>query len=535
MKQWWITRLSVINNDEQYVEEPITFTAIILIIVLSLLVGFSLYWNIKNLEMQQINLATAEARANWNKDQAFRGWASKHGGLYVKPDQRTPPSPYLAHISNRDIVSTDGMKLTLMNPAYMMRQMTEEYEATYGIKASITGKVLLNPINEPDAWERKVLDIYDTEPHEVIEQSVIDGEPYIRLMKPIMMTQGCVKCHGHLGFKVGDVRGGVSVSIPLNPYYAAMNSTIRSMKITHATIWVMGLISVLLFSWFARRREIERWHLLSELEKNQDMLELRVEERTKELKDKELELLNAQARELQANKMVSLGEMASGMAHEINSPLQSIILAIHKIGKNIKNKKFDHVDDTLSLVEKSVNKITSIIDSLRKMSRNSSQDSYEWVQIGDLIEEVTCITLERYSRGNISFAVNYHNIDNAYKLYCQSIQIEQIIMNLFNNAYDAVQSLDTKWIHLDVQEVGDIIELSVTDSGKGIAVELQGKIFEPLFTSKDIGKGTGLGLSISSEIAQKHGGRLYLDTESLHTRFVLEIPKSQEQEQDVGK
>jgi len=116
----------------------------------TLLVGFSLYWNIQNVQQGSIMLATAEARANWNKDQAFRGWATKHGGVYVKVDKRTPPNPYLAHVITRDIVTTDGVKLTLMNPAYMMRQMTYEYEASYGRKGKITGKILLNPINEAD-------------------------------------------------------------------------------------------------------------------------------------------------------------------------------------------------------------------------------------------------------------------------------------------------------------------------------------------------------------------------------------------------
>ena len=179
-------------------------------IALTLLVTSSAVWNIENLDKQAIYIATEEARANWNKDQAFRRWATRHGGLYVKPNERTPPNPYLQHVPNRDVQTTDGVKLTLMNPAYMMSQMTNEFESMYGIKGKITGQVLLNPANEADPWQLDALKQFDKGVKEVLEQTTIDGQPYIRLMRPMVMKKGCVLCHGHLGFKVGDIRGGRS-------------------------------------------------------------------------------------------------------------------------------------------------------------------------------------------------------------------------------------------------------------------------------------------------------------------------------------
>jgi hypothetical protein len=162
--------------------------------------------SLKHFEEEVIAFATAEARANWDKDQAFRRWATKHGGLYVRPDTRTPPNPYLAHLPKRDIETTDGMKLTLMNPAYMMRQMTTEYEEMYGIKGSITGQVLLNPINKADPWEITALKRFDSGEKEVIEKTEIDGQSYMRLMRPMIMEAGCVKCHGHLGLSNRSLR-----------------------------------------------------------------------------------------------------------------------------------------------------------------------------------------------------------------------------------------------------------------------------------------------------------------------------------------
>lgn len=219
---------------------------------------------------QVITFATAEARADWDKDQAFRRWATRHGGVYVKPDSRTPPNRYLARLKNRDIETTNGMKLTLMNPAYMMRQMTAEYEEMYGVKGSITGQVLLNPINKADPWELAALKRFDKGEKEVVEKTDINGQPYLRLMKPTIMEAGCVKCHGHLGFKEGDIRGGVSVSIPMKPYYdvASLNQT--EMFITQGGIWFVGLFGIGYISVRRGQRDIERKEASATLEVSQE-------------------------------------------------------------------------------------------------------------------------------------------------------------------------------------------------------------------------------------------------------------------------
>ena len=84
------------------------------------------------------------------------------------PNERTPPNPYLSHLPNRDVETTDGVLLTLMNPAYMMRQMTSEFEELFGVKGKITGQVLLNPLNEADPWELKALRAFDEGATEVV-------------------------------------------------------------------------------------------------------------------------------------------------------------------------------------------------------------------------------------------------------------------------------------------------------------------------------------------------------------------------------
>ena len=197
---------------------------------------------------------------------AFRSWASRHGGVYVRPDERTPPNPYLSHLPRRDITLDDGTALTLMNPAYMMRQMTEEYESSYGIKGKATGKIVLNPKNKPDEWELKVLQRFEQGEDEVVGEAIIDGKPFVRLMKVVIMEESCVQCHGHLGFKTGDVRGGVSIAIPLSPYFEADKVTVRSISFAHMIVWVFGLAGILLFSAVVWIRQNENQKLIQLIE-----------------------------------------------------------------------------------------------------------------------------------------------------------------------------------------------------------------------------------------------------------------------------
>ncbi len=237
------------NTDYTHVREKIVAPSLLVFVVMTMLVGYSCFWNFRNIESSKLNLALFEARANWKKDVAFRQWATRHGGLYVSPDERTPPNPALAHIPDRDVITTDGKKLTLMNPAYMMRQMTAEFEEGYGIKGKITGKRQLNVINAPDSWERQALDIFERGGvEEVVEQTDINGDPFLRFMKPMYMTEGCVKCHGILGYRDGDLRGGVSISIPMKPYLAAARDSNWGILTTHLVVWIVGVMVILLLA-----------------------------------------------------------------------------------------------------------------------------------------------------------------------------------------------------------------------------------------------------------------------------------------------
>lgn len=214
------------------------------LLVWLVLISSSLAWNLHHMRSITHKLVKNTAIANFNKDQAFRAWATEHGGIYVPSNERTPPNPYLYHIPERDIATPSGQPLTLMNPAYMLRQVVDEFSELYGIKGRITSLDPLRPSNTPDEWERSALLSFEAGSRESFEFSTIEGEAYFRLMRPMMTVEGCLKCHAHQGYVVGQVRGGVSISVPLAPYYALESNTITYLILTHGLIFLVGLVGL---------------------------------------------------------------------------------------------------------------------------------------------------------------------------------------------------------------------------------------------------------------------------------------------------
>ena len=190
------------------------------------------------------DLAVNEARANFQKDQAFRFWVTNHGGVYVPTDSRTPPNPYLSHVPERDIQTPSGRNLTLMNPSYALRQLNEEYTDLVGVTGHITSLRPLRPENVPDEWEKSSLEAFETGVLEVFEFTEMGGEPYLRLMQPTFVQEDCLSCHGYQGYNVGDVTGGVSISVPMASYLAEQRQTFLVNGVLYGLLWVLGCVGI---------------------------------------------------------------------------------------------------------------------------------------------------------------------------------------------------------------------------------------------------------------------------------------------------
>ncbi len=236
-------------------------------------------------------------------------------------------------------------------------------------------------------------------------------------------------------------------------------------------------------------------------------------------------LLREQSEKMhQAARLVSIGEMAGGVAHEINTPLGTIGIlsevAILEVEKD--NCSKETVTDKLNQINSMVFRISKIIKAMRSYARKDSDDHHELTLFSTIIDEVLSVSSHRLKQEQIKFDTT--GIPKDLRILCRPIQISQILMNLINNSCDAIKDLEEKWIRIQLHSSGDDLQIAFTDSGFGIPGPVAEKLFENFFTTKGPREGTGLGLSMSKNIMKTHGGDLILDVTSVNTRFILKFP-----------
>ncbi len=228
---------------------------------------------------------------------------------------------------------------------------------------------------------------------------------------------------------------------------------------------------------------------------------------------------------MQTSKMASLGEMSAGLAHEINNPLAIIGGRSQAILSSIKKGSTD-----LSIIQKNtesilqtVGRIEKIVHGLKTFSRDSSNDLFETVKIRKILDDTFTFCRSRFENNSIQLTCHLEN--DLLELDCHPSEVSQVLLNLLNNAFDALQFIQDKWVEVRIDDLSDKVQIKVRDSGHGIPEGLRLKILQPFFTTKEAGKGTGLGLSISKGLIERHHGSFYIDSEDPHTSFCILLPK----------
>ena len=230
-----------------------------------------------------------------------------------------------------------------------------------------------------------------------------------------------------------------------------------------------------------------------------------------------------------SSRLASLGQFVGGIAHEINNPLAIISGKLTLLDISLEDNTFDKqvFKERLAEVIDTTDRISQIIHNLKTFSRDPGKDHLELYDISEIIKETLSLCAEKLRLSDIDIEIQ---IDPGLQVVCQKVQISQVLMNLLNNAFDAIVDEKNKWIEIHGYRYCNVVRVSVTDSGEGIPEEIVGQIFDPFYTTKDLGRGTGLGLSISSSILLQHGGRLYYDNDHSNTRFIIELPVCTEEQ-----
>jgi PAS domain S-box-containing protein len=224
---------------------PLKHYGWIVIGVWTLVAAASLGWNLLQDREEVLRVAHTIALTNYERDVLYRRWAAAHGGVYVLVTPDTPPTPYLAKLPERDIVTPSGRQLTLLNPAYMTRQIYELAQKSGLPRGHLTSLKPLRPQNVPDPWERQALEAFEHGQAEVSAVVSIDGQSYMRLMRPFRIESSCLTCHEEQGYKLGDIRGGISVSVPMKNLMVSAWHT-WSLILGHVVLWLLGVVGIVL-------------------------------------------------------------------------------------------------------------------------------------------------------------------------------------------------------------------------------------------------------------------------------------------------
>ncbi len=230
----------------------------ILAAIWTIVVAASLIWSIVRIKKETLADARIHAHISYVKDVLYRHWNASHGGVYVPVTEKTPPNPYLSHIPERDITTPSGKRLTLMNPAYMTREVYGLTKKTDGVQGHITSLKPIRPENTPDPWEREALRAFEQGTAETSSISLIEGKTYYRQMYPFITEQSCLQCHAKQGYRKGDVRGGLSISIPMEPLLAMEHRNIVTFILAHGLLWLIGLVGINYSMQRIKRSEQER-------------------------------------------------------------------------------------------------------------------------------------------------------------------------------------------------------------------------------------------------------------------------------------
>lgn len=229
---------------------------------------------------------------------------------------------------------------------------------------------------------------------------------------------------------------------------------------------------------------------------------------------------------MQNNKMVALGEMASGIAHEINNPLTVVMGQLSLLKKHIDKLEGDHskIDGLTNKIHTNFNRITKIVKSLQTMSRNAKKSPMEDIALGEILEAVEDLSKQKFYNNEVKLEIE--GDPSQIIINCRETEVMQVLLNLVNNSIDSVSEFDEKWVKIFFEQDNATTSIYVMDSGPGIDLSLRVRLFEPFYSTKDVGKGTGLGLSISKNLIENHGGTLSYDTTKPNTCFKIILPKN---------
>lgn len=485
-----------------------------------LLMGVALQLHLDNLRQQAITVALEGARNMFHSVVLARQWNASHGGVYVPVTPQTQPNRYLDD-PQRDLTTTDGTQLTKINPAYMTRMLAEQAQRDGGVVFRLTSLRPLNPANAPDPWERTSLVAFEKGAPEAHAVVASDQDDLLRYMAPLKVTAACLKCHQGQHYKVGDVRGGISVSQPYGRVMQASVHAVREARLTYAGVAALAAAVGWLLLELLRRRWIDQVAQAQQLTQTQQRL-------------------------MQADKVVSVGHLAAGMAHQINNPLAFVTANMHTLAdyseqllrlldacragraceEDFAKADLDFVRgdlrDLLLESQGGLDRIKKLVAQLKDFSQ-IDRDAWRWIDLNACIESALQVTHTELGE-RIELV---RELGQLPCVRCAAAHMNQVIRCLLLNAAQAIVGTGRLTVRSSYDEQHVWVE--VADNGVGMTDAVKQQMFEPFFTTHPNAR--GLGLSAAQDIVAAHGGHFEVTTApgmGTTVRFCLPVLEPQD-------
>lgn len=469
--------------------------------------GSAVYFNLHLAQLREQTTAVAleGARNMFRMVVLTRNWNASHGGIYVPVTEKTQPNPYLKH-PKRDITTTDGQALTMVNPAYMTRLIAEMAEIDAGSIFQLTSLNPIRPANQPDAWEADQLRRFEQGLQESWSVEEAGQRRLLRYMAPLKVKESCLACHREQGYQLGDIRGGVSVSQDYAPIEEAVSRHRSNLIVaTLATYLGISLLAWLLLE-ILRRRWLELAGKIDEVQTTQRQL-------------------------LQAEKLASVGQLAAGVAHEINNPVSFVASNLKTLGSysrellalieksrqgklsdsDLASVDFDFMrSDLPELLQESqqgLDRVSRIVKDLKQFSQVDQAEIQDFDLNHGLRSTLTMLSSQLAGKVALSQSLD----PELPTIRCRAAQINQVALNLLLNASQAVG--ENGVISVRTGHTAGEVWFEIRDNGIGMTQEVLNRIFEPFYTTRGIGQGTGLGLSMAHDIVGKHNGSIEVSSQ----------------------
>lgn len=490
-----------------------TGIAISLLWLIATAVSFGYGWH--RLGDRVVAMAVSEAESTHETHVAYRRWVTRRGGVYVEASAATPPDPLLAgRVRERDVVTPSGRRLTLIGPFSLARLVMAESGGADMPVAHVTSLAPLREENRPDAWEARALQqLRAGETEAIHDLTVLGGREVLRYMRPMQVTEECLRCHAAQGYRVGERRGGTSVTVPLQPIRERVGAEERFLALAHLGAGGGGLLLIGLFS--ARLRRAEGALIAS---RDEAMNEKERAERSLR------ELQAAQQQVMRSERMAAVGRLAAGVAHEVNNPLMGLIGYVGQARR--KAEEPGAVTDLLDRADREILRIQRIVKNMLGFARRPAEPAPQGrCEVAEIVG--AALSLAGADLRAQGIAVETGDLDRLPPVACSGDDLEQVVLNLVINARDALveSGREPRRIAFRGREEGGTVELAVHDSGDGIPESMRSKVFDPFYSTKPVGKGTGLGLTVCYQLVERAGGRIDIGTSDLGGAvFTLRLP-----------